>query len=117
MGSRKTGRRDSAGPVVMQLSALEVMTLNRHDAEARAANAELTALQMQRTMLLARLDHGGHLARLDAALQQKKTELMEAHGAYKESSDVVGMRLGVNLKNYAFDDKTGALHLMSTEFT
>lgn len=97
-------------PARLQLSEVETLRLARAHAETRAVRAEMTLLQQERALFLAKIDPGGVLRALDTRLSAKKTEMLEAQRLERDVRQQVEERLGVNLAQYSYDDVTGMLH-------
>jgi hypothetical protein len=78
-----------------------------HDAELRAAIAEMDVVKVQVAAEIAKTPGLGALlgkqGELGAAISLAKSELMKVHAEIEEE-------FGVSLKECAFDDKTGRLY-------
>jgi Xaa-Pro aminopeptidase len=108
--AKKSIEELNADPAPLKLDDLTRLRLLRAQAEINNAQTRMTLAMEALKAKLKEIDPEGVLARLqtDAAAQQKVLDrfLNEYNQIYGE----IKTKLGIDLKQYGFDDETGVLH-------
>lgn len=103
-------KADLAHPEVLRLDETTLLKLKGQDAETRALKFELQNHILTKEKLLAQVDPQGVLKALDKKIQQLSQEYSVANQEYGKVRDEIGSELGIDMKEYSYDDKTGVLH-------
>lgn len=96
--------------VVLKLTELETLRLSRYDSDHRAALNEMMLLKFRREQHLLQIDPKGVLASFDREITKTKVDVKEAEELGHATRAAIESRLDIKLTDYAFDDKTGVLH-------
>lgn len=99
----------SDGENLLKLTENEVLRLDKFHALVRAANAELLTMLGERKAYLQKVDPGGILENMARRIQALREEKAASEAGYKESLASAEKRLGISLKDYAYDEVTGIL--------
>lgn len=96
-------------PKVLKLTEVELLKVEKLTSQLRACDNEIVLTQATKNAYIQQIDPQGQLGKFDSKIQALKRERMEAEATYKELSSKVNARLGIDLKDYAYDDNTGVL--------
>ena len=86
------------------------LNLMHLDAEVRAARNQFTMEQMKLAQYIQSIDKDGIIARSQAALQATAQHMGVMEARYSQLRQEVEKKMGINLREYSFDDETGTLH-------
>jgi hypothetical protein len=96
-------------PAPLSLTKDELYRLQIAQLQVRAAEAELALQMLQRDLFLKQVDPEGKLKTLASIIRTRSDESSFGKKAYAEVTKEIETRLGINLKEYAFDDQNGQL--------
>ena len=96
-------------PTPPTLTKEELHKLQLTQAQTRAANAEAALEMLRRDLLQKQIDPENKLARMGAFIRARTNEAAAAQAAYQETIKAIETRLGINLKEWAFNDENGQL--------
>jgi hypothetical protein len=108
--SKKNGHQM---PEVLKLDELTLYKMRMLDAEMKALQSDVLIQKGVKEGLLAKADPTGVLKKLDDKVQLLTANYHQKAEEYKALRDEVGERLGIDMKDYAYDDTTGVLHDLS----
>lgn len=96
-------------PVVPILTKDELSKLQISQLTIRAAEAELNLQLLQRDIYLAQIDPEGKLKQASAIARSKSDEIALGKQAYNKITKEIEARLGITLKEWAYNDENGQL--------
>lgn len=100
-----------AAPVkVLALTTEERLHLRLYESETVRWAAESHVRGQQRDAYLRKIDPEGKLAKMSQETRAVADKSTEAQKQYQATVKAIESRLGIVLKEYSFDDVTGALH-------
>jgi hypothetical protein len=108
--SKKNGHHH---PEVLKLDELTLYKMRCFDAEMKSLQSEVLIQKGVKEGLLAKADPTGVLKKLDEKVQLLTANYHQKAQEYKALRDEVGERMGIDMKDYAYDDTTGVLHDLS----
>lgn len=94
----------------MKIDDMSLQKLCRLEAEVRAGRNQFTLEQLQMANYVASIDKDGVINKMQASLQSLVQQVQTAEAAYNGLRDEIGRKLGINLREYSFDDQSGLLH-------
>lgn len=107
---KKAAQPDTGGsPATLALSETERLKIRTYLAEYRRYNAEATLRLMEKQALLRQLDPDNKLGLLDQAIRGASESAAKAQAQHNETLADVEKRLGINIKDFSFDEETGRL--------
>lgn len=104
-----------AVPETVKLDELSMLRLAKANAEARAASSEVLVKKGVKEGILNKVDPHGVLKKLDNEIQFLTARFHEAQQELMEVKKEIEGRMGIDLTKYAYDDKTGVLHDISSQ--
>lgn len=100
-----------AAPVkLLALTTEERLHLRLYESETVRWAAESHVRGQQRDAYLRKIDPEGKLAKMSQEARAVAEKSAEAQKQYQATVKAIESRLGIVLKEYSFDDVTGALH-------
>lgn len=105
--SSKKNRADSG---ILKIDSDVRLNLLHLDAEVRAARNQFTMEQMKLGQYIQSIDKDGIIMKSQAALQATAQNMQVMEARYSNLRNEVEAKLGINLREYSFDDETGVLH-------
>jgi hypothetical protein len=115
---KKRGRKPkNHEPVTLFMDQVDLANLERLHAQMRAAQSELILQQMARRSYIEKIDPTGGLNQIDSSIRKLSSERAESEKEYKDLTAAIESKLGISLKEYAYDDKTGALRFVNESKT
>lgn len=111
--SQKAPKRhpDNVGPNgELRLDEMSLQRLCRLEAEVRAGQAQFTLESMQMAQYVASIDKDGVINKMQVGLRTLAQHVQTVEAAYNALREETGKRIGINLREYSFDDQTGVLH-------
>jgi hypothetical protein len=106
----KKKREENREPETLKLTELELARLEQYGAKIRACDSERLVVLSQKNAYIQQIDPIGHLGKYDSKMSALRQERDEADSGYQAISAAVEKRLGIKLKEYAYDDTTGQLN-------
>jgi predicted dinucleotide-binding enzyme len=100
-------------PKTLRLDEMTMLRLARADAEMRASSSEVLIKKGVKEGLLQKVDPQGILKKLDLDIQTLTARYHQNQMTYEKVREEVGKTLGIDMKNYSYDDETGVLHDLS----
>jgi hypothetical protein len=97
-------------PNVLRMDELTVLKLSKLEAEVRANRTEIQLKTQYLESLFKQVDPQGVLRKLQNEIVFLKNEMNQKSTEYADLKKVVGERFGINMEEYAYDDRTGILH-------
>lgn len=95
------------------LNAKELADLQVSQFQVRAYEAEMQLEIIKKDAYLQQIDPSGRLNQMLAAIRSKSNNLAEAKTFYRDTVTAIETRLGVNLKEWAYNDQNGVLSKVS----
>lgn len=102
--------KTSDEPVVLRLDELTILKLSKYQAQIRAVTSEISMQSTQRQAYVKQVDPKGLLDIYDKKILALKDEYVAAKNEYILVAEKVKATLGVDLKQYTYDEQTGVLH-------
>lgn len=103
-----TAPRPQGQPLAM--SQMELLRIKLASMTAQKAKVELAFVSLQRMSFIEKVDPEGKIAEFDKQLKDKMGQLQQLVKNIENIQKEVSVRLGIDLKKYAFDEETGTLH-------
>ena len=91
------------------LTQEELFRLRAFESESRVAGLEAAMLTIERDAFLRKHDPEGRLARWAESIHVRNEMAKQKKLAYIDAISKIEKRLGISMKDYSFDDETGAL--------
>lgn len=91
------------------LTQEELFKLRAFESESRVAGLEAAMLTVERDVFLRKHDPEGRLARWAESIYARNEMAKQKKLAYIDAISKIEKRLGISMKDYSFDDETGAL--------
>jgi hypothetical protein len=116
-GKKKLTRKQSAqkDPAVLSLTENELLRMEKLSTQVRACDSEVMITLSQKNGYIQKIDPQGALGRFDQKINALKQERSEAEVGYRTTTAQVEARLGIKLKDYAYDETTGVLRKIGDE--
>jgi hypothetical protein len=114
---KKLVRKQSSqkDPTVLSLTENELLKMEKLSTQVRACDGEVMITLSQKNGYIQKIDPQGVIGRFDQKINALKQERSEAEAAYKTVTSQVEVRLGIKLKEYAYDEATGVLRKIGDE--
>jgi archaellum component FlaC len=110
-----TADSQDAEPVLLRMSEIELLKTEKLAATIRAAKSEaMQAMAMKRAFLL-QIDPKNQIAGFDFQITNLNREQQTAQSELEELRKNIEARLGIDLKQYAYDDVSGVLRPLPTD--
>lgn len=94
----------------LAMNQTELLRVKLASMAAQKAKVELALVGLQRQSFIDKVDPEGKIAEFDKALKDKLGQLQQLIKNIESIQKEVSVRLGIDLKKYAFDEETGILH-------
>ena len=106
----KTKRENSKDPKTLKLTELELARLEQYSERIRAAGSEHMVVLSQKNAYIQQIDPSQNIAKFDAKLLALRNEQTQGNEAYASVAKQAGERLGIDLREYSYDDVSGQLN-------
>lgn len=107
---KKLKARSAKVLTMLKLTESERLNLQRLGAEIRAGDATHKQKQAEADAFIKSIDPEGKYHRLIGDAMTAKVTVQQFVMQNNALVDAVSKRLGINLRDYSYDDETGALH-------
>jgi len=112
--AKKAEKRAPQGPLeVLKLDELTLYKMRCFDAEMKSLQSDVLIQKGVKEALLAKADPTGVLKQLDTKVQLLTANYHQKALEYSNLRATIGESLGIDMKDYAYDDTTGVLHDIS----
>ena len=101
--------KPSREPEQLHLTENEVLKMEKLSTQVRACDGDQMITLSQKNAYIQKVDPQGVIARFDQRLTALRQERQEAEQEYRAVTALINKRLGIDLKDYAYDDKSGVL--------
>ncbi len=111
--SKKAKKPSNETPGSLRLDEITMLRLARADAEMRASSSEVLIKKGVKEGIMRKVDPQDVLKKLDLEIQALTARYHQNQAEYARIRDEAGKKLGIDMKNYSYDDTTGILHDLS----
>lgn len=109
----KKSKKTNGHVETLRLDELTMLRLAKADAEMRASASEVLIKKGVKEGIMKKVDPQDVLKKLDLEIQALTAKYHENQAEYARVRDAAGQKLGIDMKNYSYDDTTGILHDLS----
>jgi hypothetical protein len=102
-------------PKKLFLTKEEMLNFDLHEARVECFKAKADAILVKRELFLKEVDPQGQYHKFGDALKQNNEKLTDLKNKHEALRKAIEARLGVSLKDYAYDDETGLLNFVADQ--